>query len=72
MDRATPGDREKAQTLLGEVLLTYTFIEMPHHIEMTEALLDQRSCGLQSDLKIWLAPSNRAHCRQQARVSVSK
>jgi hypothetical protein len=39
MDRAAPGDREKAQTLLGEALESYTQIEMPRHIEMTHALL---------------------------------
>jgi len=39
MDRAAPGDREKAQTLLGEALESYTQIEMPRHIEMTQALL---------------------------------
>jgi tetratricopeptide (TPR) repeat protein len=39
MDRAAPGDREKAKTLLGEALLTYTRIGMPRHIEMTQALL---------------------------------
>jgi tetratricopeptide (TPR) repeat protein len=38
MDRAAPGDRVKAQTLLGEALLTYTRIGMPRHIEMTLAL----------------------------------
>ena len=39
MDRAAPGDREKAQTLLAEALESYTQIEMPRHIEMTQALL---------------------------------
>jgi hypothetical protein len=39
MDRAAPGDREKAQTLLGEALESYTQIGMPRHIEMTQALL---------------------------------
>jgi hypothetical protein len=39
LDRAAPGDREKAQALLGEALLTYTRIGMPRHIEMTQALL---------------------------------
>ena len=37
-DRADPGDREKAQTLLSEALETYTRIGMPRHIEMTQAL----------------------------------
>ncbi len=41
MDRASSGDREKAQTLLGEALETYTLIGMPRHREITQALLDQ-------------------------------
>ncbi len=41
IDRAAPGDREKAQTLLGEALESYTHIGMPRHIEMTQALLDR-------------------------------
>jgi predicted ATPase len=40
MDRAAPGDREKARRLLGEAGETYTRIGMPHHIEMARALLD--------------------------------
>ena len=39
LDRAAPGDREKARTLLNEALETYTLIGMPRHIEMTQALL---------------------------------
>jgi hypothetical protein len=39
IDRAAPGDREKAQTLLGEALETYSNIRMPRHVEMTQALL---------------------------------
>jgi tetratricopeptide (TPR) repeat protein len=39
MDRAAPGDRDKAQTLLGEALESYTQIGMPRHIEMTRTLL---------------------------------
>jgi hypothetical protein len=39
LDRAAPGDREKAQTLLDEALESYTQIGMPRHIEMTQALL---------------------------------
>jgi len=39
IDRAAPGDREKAQTLLGEALESYTQIGMPRHIEMTQKLL---------------------------------
>ncbi len=41
LDRAGPDDRDKAQTLLGEALETYTHIGMPRHIEITQALLDQ-------------------------------
>ena len=41
IDRAGPGDREKARTLLTEALESYTQIGMPRHIEMTRALLDQ-------------------------------
>ena len=41
MDRAASGDREEAQTLLGEALETYTLIGMPRHREITQALLDQ-------------------------------
>lgn len=40
MDRAAPGDREKARTLLVDALENYTRIGMPRHIEMTQALLD--------------------------------
>jgi hypothetical protein len=39
-ERAAPGDREKAQTLLGEALKTYTRIGMPRHIEMARGLLN--------------------------------
>jgi hypothetical protein len=39
LDRAAQGDREKAQTLLGEALQNYARIGMPRHIEMTRALL---------------------------------
>jgi hypothetical protein len=38
MDRADPGDREKAQALLAEAHETYTRIGMPHHIEITRNL----------------------------------
>jgi hypothetical protein len=38
MNRASRGDREKAQTLLREALETYTRIGMRRHIEMTQAL----------------------------------
>ena len=45
MDRARPGDREKAQTLLREALESYTQIGMPRHIELTQTLLDQAARG---------------------------
>jgi hypothetical protein len=41
IDRTAPGDRKKAQTLLGEALESYTQIRMPRHIEMTRTLLDR-------------------------------
>jgi len=41
IDRAANGDREKARTLLGEAMESYTSIGMPRHIEMTQALLGQ-------------------------------
>jgi tetratricopeptide (TPR) repeat protein len=40
IDRAAPGDREKAQTLLREALESYAQIGMPRHIEMARALLN--------------------------------
>jgi tetratricopeptide (TPR) repeat protein len=39
LDRAARGDRERARSLLGEALETYTRIGMPRHIQMTRALL---------------------------------
>jgi len=39
MDRAGRGDRQDARRLLGEARATYTRIEMPRHIEMTDTLL---------------------------------
>jgi tetratricopeptide (TPR) repeat protein len=39
-DRAAPGDREKAKTLLNEALETYTQIGMPRHIGIARALLN--------------------------------
>ena len=39
MDRAAPGDREKARGLLVEALETYTQIGMPRHIEIARTLL---------------------------------
>jgi predicted ATPase len=41
IDRAAPGEREKARTLLDEALKSYTQIGMPRHIEMTRTLLSQ-------------------------------
>ena len=41
MDRAAPGDREKAQPLLTEALEIYTHIGMPRHIELIHSLLDR-------------------------------
>jgi hypothetical protein len=40
IDRAAPGDRKKAQTLLREALETYSHIGMPRHVEMARALLN--------------------------------
>jgi len=40
IDRAMPGDRQKAETLLSEALESYTQIGMPRHIEMARALLN--------------------------------
>jgi hypothetical protein len=39
LDRAGPGDRNKAQTLLNEALETYRQIGMPRHLEMAHALI---------------------------------
>jgi len=39
--RATPGDTERAQSLLAEAIVTYTQIGMPRHVEMTRTLLDR-------------------------------
>ena len=41
MDRAVPGDRETAQTLLNRALESYERIGMPRHVEMTQRLLDR-------------------------------
>ena len=41
VDRAASGDREKAKTLLGKALETYTQIGMPRHSEITRTLLHQ-------------------------------
>jgi len=41
MDRAAPGDLEKARTLLIEALQRYQHIGMPRHSEITQTLLDQ-------------------------------
>ena len=48
IDRAVPGDREKAQTLLNEALESYDRIRMPHHIDMTQGLLDQLAAALKN------------------------
>jgi hypothetical protein len=39
IDRAAPGDREKAQTLLHEALESYQRIGMPRHVDLTQTLL---------------------------------
>jgi len=39
IDRAAPGDHEKAQTLLREALESYERIGMPRHVETTQAFL---------------------------------
>src|SRR4029077_5860870 len=39
IDRAGPGDREKARKLAREALASYTRIGMPRHLEITQALL---------------------------------
>jgi len=41
LDRAIPGDREKAQILLGEALESYTLIGMSRHMELTQALMQR-------------------------------
>src|SRR6202158_2006868 len=45
MERAAPGDRERAQNLLREALESYTSIGMPRHSEITQTLLDQTARG---------------------------
>jgi tetratricopeptide (TPR) repeat protein len=39
MERAAPGDSEKARTLLSEALESYERIGMPRHVEMVRSLL---------------------------------
>jgi hypothetical protein len=39
IDRAAPGDREKAQMLLREALESYQRIGMPRHVDLTQTLL---------------------------------
>ena len=39
IDRAAPGDREKAQTLLREALESYQRIGMLRHVDLTQTLL---------------------------------
>ena len=41
INRARPGDREKARGLLSEALASYTGIGMPRHIEIAQTLLDR-------------------------------
>jgi hypothetical protein len=41
IDRAAPGDLEKARTLLIEASQRYQHIGMPRHCEITQTLLDQ-------------------------------
>ena len=41
LDRAAPGDRDTAKTLLREALETYSQIGMPRHIEMTQTRIDR-------------------------------
>ena len=43
MDRDAPGDREKAQSLLGEAIEMYRAIGMPKHVEMAERMLNPQS-----------------------------
>jgi tetratricopeptide (TPR) repeat protein len=40
VDRAAPGDREKARRLLIEALENYRDVGMPRHMELTQVLLD--------------------------------
>jgi tetratricopeptide (TPR) repeat protein len=49
IDRAAPGDREKAQMLLREALESYALIGMPRHVEMTQALLGRATDAWQSN-----------------------
>jgi len=48
LERAAAGDREKARTLLSEALASYTHIGMPHHIEMTQSLLNRTAGPLRT------------------------
>jgi tetratricopeptide (TPR) repeat protein len=41
IDRAGPGDRDKAFRLLTEAIVMYRRIGMPKHVEMAEALLEE-------------------------------
>ena len=45
MNRAAPGDPEKAQTLLRQALESYASIGMPRHSEITQTLLGQAAGG---------------------------
>ena len=41
IDRAAPGDREKARTLIREALQSYTQIGMPQHVKLAQSLIDR-------------------------------
>jgi hypothetical protein len=43
IDRAAPGDRERAQAFLNDALQSYQRIGMPGHVGLTHALLDKSS-----------------------------
>jgi hypothetical protein len=47
INRAGPGDHEKARRLVTEALASYTHIGMPRHIEIARTLLDQAASPLQ-------------------------
>jgi tetratricopeptide (TPR) repeat protein len=44
LDRAAPGDREMARTLLGQAFESYKHIGMRRHVELTQALIAQAVC----------------------------
>jgi hypothetical protein len=41
IDRAAPGDRERARALLNDALQSYQRIKMPGHVGLTRALLEK-------------------------------